>query len=104
MPCKITIGVTMIMSERPNSPRGSSRFNLLKGRHPGILCDAIRNEHIAHAPNRLNVKRQLGIFLDLAPQPRDLHIDRALERNAEPGAEIDTGEWAARICSEQFEK
>src|SRR6185437_11892850 len=105
MPCRITTGVMMMRSERPNSPRGNRRFSTRKGWSCAIaLRHAIRHEHVANAAHGLNVERQLRVFLDLAPQPRHLHIDGALETYAEPRAEVGAREGPARIRREQLQQ
>src|SRR5712671_7654038 len=90
-------GVTMMSSERPNRLRGSARLIRLRrpaaGRSPieaGVAAlgmgparvgatrsPSIGLEDIACASNRLDVAGEFGIALDLAPQPRHLHVDGA---------------------------
>ena len=82
MACSSTIGATMMISERPNRRRGISRFSARNGcseatRKPrAVLSDAVGDKDIADTANGLEEKRQFGIFLDLAPEPGDLNIDR----------------------------
>src|SRR5262249_26787351 len=80
----------MISSERPNRLRGSNRLcqrgsctawrasasppPARPAAEPGA---SIGLEDIADAAHRLQVARIFGIALDLAPEPRDLHVDRA---------------------------
>ena len=58
----------------------NSRFSARNGcseatRKPrAVLSDAVGDKDIADTANGLEEKRQFGIFLDLAPEPRDLHI------------------------------
>src|SRR5258708_21881368 len=92
-----TSGVTMMSSERPNRLRGSARLIRLRrlsaGRStaklvvvlggpgpatPGATRSrSIGLEDIACASNRLDVAGKFRIVLDLAPQPRHLHVDSA---------------------------
>src|SRR6266404_5598910 len=92
-----TSGATMMSSERPNRLRGSARLirlrRLAAGRStaklvrmlggpgpatPGATRSrSIGLEDIAGASNRLDVAGEFWIVLDLAPQPRHLHVDSA---------------------------
>src|ERR1700753_2754496 len=95
--CRMNIGATMMISERPNSPRGSTRLTMRPGRRPPWSGDVVWDEDIADAAHGLEVKRKLGVFFDLAAQARDLHVDRTLERHAQPRAEIGAAEGASGI-------
>src|SRR5260221_3700119 len=88
MSCDSTSGRMMMMSERPYSERGNSRLN--QRRWPSRRAPArpargsrarpassIRLEDIACSPHGLQIAREFRIALDLAAQPRHLHVDRA---------------------------
>src|SRR5690242_11502969 len=80
----------MIRSERPKRVRGSNRLcqrvsctawrasasrpALSPAAAPGA---SIGFEDIADAPHRLQIAREFGIALDLAAEPRHLHVDGA---------------------------
>src|SRR5690349_3764739 len=83
-------GVTMISSERPNRVRGSSRLyqrGSCTARRASAIGSAPRRpvpseasiglEDIADASNGLQIAREFRVALDLAPEPRHLHVDRA---------------------------
>src|SRR6266702_3670073 len=83
-------GVTMISSERPNRMRGSSRLyqrGSCTARRASVSGSAPRRpapseasigfEDIADAPDGLQIAREFRVALDLAPEPRHLHVDRA---------------------------
>src|SRR5260221_4184887 len=92
-----TSGVTMMSSERQNRLRGSARLirlrRLAAGRStaklvvvlggpgpatPGATRSrSIGLEDIPWASNRLDVAGKFRIVLDLAPQPRPLHVHSA---------------------------
>ena len=61
--CKISMGVTMMMSERPNRPRGIRRFSARKGCRGErrsvrlVLSNAVWDQDIADASDGLDVKR-----------------------------------------------
>src|SRR6266436_2475812 len=93
--CNSSIGITMIINERPNRWRGMTRFNPRSGCSQAprfsvrlVLSNAVWDQDIADATNRLDIERQLGIFFDLAPQPCYLHVDRTLKRNVQPRAQL----------------
>src|SRR4051812_4191571 len=94
--CSSTIGATMMISERPNNPRGRKRF---RESASGTIWD----QHIANSANRLQVQRQLGVFLDLAAQARHLNIDRAFQRNIQPLAQFRAAEGAPRMGGEKLQ-
>src|SRR5215475_12678837 len=102
MACRMTTGATMMMSERPNSPRGSARLISPDGR--AVSGDAVWDKNVPHAAHGLEIERKFGILLDLAAQARDLHVDRALERHAEPRAEIGARERASGIGGEELQQ
>src|SRR5579862_8526358 len=91
----------MMMSERPNSPRGRARLTRPLGRKSG---DTVGNEDVAHATHGLQIKRQFGIFLDLAAQSRDLDVDGALQRYTQPRAQIAARKSPSGICGEKLEQ
>src|SRR5882672_8543376 len=83
-------GVTMMSSERPNRLRGSARLIRLRccraaaGAAPGsaptsgaAMPPSIGLEDITRPSNRLDVARKFRVGLDLAAQPRHLHVDGA---------------------------
>src|SRR4051812_765947 len=83
-----TSGVTMMSSERPNRLRGSARLTRLRccraatDAAPGSSAPrgatappSIGLEDIAGTPDRLDVAREFRVHLDLAAQPRHLHVD-----------------------------
>src|SRR5215813_1880225 len=96
----MNIGATMMISERPNSPRGRARLT----RPPRASGDVVWDEDIADTAHGLKVEGKLGVFLDLAAQARHLHVDRALQRHAEPRAEIGAAEGTARIGGEELQQ
>src|SRR5579862_2274464 len=84
----------MISSERPQSERGSARLNQRRWLSPAAASrrDAMARagnsprrlralsiglEDIACSSHRLQIAREFRIALDLAPEPRHLHIDGA---------------------------
>src|SRR5437764_11256608 len=90
MTCTKMSGVTMISSERPNRVRGSSRLcqrGSCTARRASVSGSAPRRrapseasiglEDIADAPNSLQIAREFRVALDLASEPRHLHVDRA---------------------------
>ena len=99
MTCTSTSGITISSTERPNMVCGNSRLirarladfehlrreaRRLSAAAPGAAgltatasAPSIRLEGIAGAAHRLQIARIARIGLDLAPQPRHLHIDVA---------------------------
>src|SRR5438132_13899665 len=72
----------MMMSERPNSVRGSSCLinGSPRGRPVAASDGAVASvglEDIARTSDGLQVARELRILLDLAPEARHLDVDRA---------------------------
>src|SRR5437667_7235942 len=106
--CRISIGARMISSERPNRRRGIRRFSARNGCSGErssvrlVLSNAVWDQDIADTANGLNVERKLGIVLDLAAQPRDLDVHRALQGDVQPRAEDGARKGAARIGGEQL--
>ncbi|MPL88445.1 hypothetical protein SDC9_34468 [bioreactor metagenome] len=47
---------------------------------PRRRAGSVGGEHVAEAPHRLQVARFARVGFDLAPQPGDLHVDRAVAR------------------------
>src|SRR6516225_4168217 len=98
----MSIGATMMISERPNRPRGNTRFSARSGCSRGrrnarlVLSNAVWDQDIADTANGLDIERKLGVLLDFAPQPRHLHVDRALELDAETRAQRGAGKRPAR--------
>ena len=93
----------MIISERLNSRRGISRFSPRSGSGSGdalsvrrVLSNAVWDQDITDTTNGLNVERKLGIVLDLTAQSRHLHIDGALQRNIQAGAQSRRAKTASR--------
>src|SRR6185437_10626025 len=81
MICRRTSGVTMIRIERPKRLRGSARLTRLRGRS-GVgsataAGSSIGLEDIARPSDGLEIAREARILLDLAPEPRHLHVDSA---------------------------
>src|ERR1700741_2913077 len=101
MACRMNIGATMMISERPNRPRGRAR--LTRPPERGASGDVVWDEDIADTAHGLKVEGKFRVFLDLAAQARHLHVDRALQRHAEPRAEIGAAEGTARIGSEELQ-
>src|SRR6266702_8511078 len=95
--CSSTMGATMMISERPNSPRGKKCLSV----KPSAT---IGNEHIANPAYRLQVQRQLGVFLDLAAQARHLHVDRTLQRHIQPLAQFAAAEGPPGMGGEQLQQ
>src|SRR6266436_7853086 len=103
--CRITIGTIMISSARAYSPVGIQLLNALpiqplaaETRPAAVrisvrpvssvliwICSGRRDQTIADAAYRLQEQRIGGIALDLAPQPVDLHVHRALVDGAVAG-------------------
>src|SRR6266581_4624972 len=129
MPCRMIMGATMMISERPNMRRGIIRLMARKGcsakrngrsrsrsatparravaRAAGegwVLSDAIWDKDITRTAHRLNVQRKLGILLDFAPQPCHLDIHRPLQPQIEFFAQRRAGKRPARIGRKQFQK
>ena len=78
------IATTAISSRvsRPNSERGQSVTRAAAVAARGRRCRrrvVVGNEHVAEAPDGLDVARIRGIGLDQLAQPRHLHVDRAVE-------------------------
>src|ERR1700694_438305 len=101
----------MMISERPNSRRGISHFSARNGCRSGerssvrlVLSNAVWDQDIADTANGLDIERKLGIVLDLAAQPRDLHVHRALQWNIQPRAEGCAGECRPRIGGEELQE
>ena len=80
----------MIRSDRPNRVRGSRRLCQRRSSAELRACAteppasrvaepgaSIGLEDIADAPHRLQIAREFGISLDLAAEPRHLHVDGA---------------------------
>src|SRR5215469_6336940 len=105
-PCSSTIGATMMISERPNSPRGKKRLMKRPGAKRGsiFLSIAVRHQDVANTANGLQVERQLGVFLDLAAKTCHLHIDGTLQRHAQAGAKIAAGKRLSRIGGEKLQQ
>src|SRR5579885_3302392 len=83
-------GVTMMMMERPKRLRGSARFKRPRGAavratSAGAISvsagtassSSIGLEDIARSAHRLDAAREFRVLLDLAPEPRHLHVDGA---------------------------
>src|SRR3979490_1081513 len=100
----------MMISERPNRRRGISRVrarNGCSGERSSVrlvLSNAVWDQDIADTANGLDIERKLGIVLDLAAQPRDLHVHRALQWDAQPRAEGGAREGPARIGGEELQE
>src|SRR5258706_11021775 len=100
----------MIISERPNRRRGISRFSARSGCRGArssvrlVLSNAVWDQDIADTANGLDVERKLGILLDLAAQPRHLHVHRAFQLNVQPRAESGARKGPPRIGSEKLQK
>src|SRR5579871_2849704 len=98
----------MMMSERQKRPRGrtrlTSRNGLSRAIPSGISGDAIWDEDITDTAHGLQIEWKLWVLFDLAPEAGDLHVDRALERDAEAGAEIGARERPASIGCEELQK
>src|SRR5215813_8190275 len=91
MICTRMSGVTMMRMERPKRLRGSARLTKLRWSLPGspaprdaavsrplpASSSSIRLEDITGASDRLEIARELDVLLDLAAQPRHLHVDGA---------------------------
>src|SRR5690348_7723713 len=81
MICKRTRGVTMMSRERPKRLRGSARV-MRPGRLGWAAGSAAAGssaglEDIARSSHGLQVAWEARILLDLAPEPRHLHVDGA---------------------------
>ena len=63
-----------MINERPNKPRGKTRFARCDGLNR-ILAHPIRHEHITYAAHGLNIQRQFRILFDFPSKSRDLHVD-----------------------------
>src|SRR5437868_5636598 len=103
--CRITIGTIMISSARAYSPFGIQSLkvwpiqSLTAETRPAAVRIRVspvssvliagaswrRHQAVADAAHRLQEQRTGGIALDLAPQPVDLHVDRALVDGAVAG-------------------
>src|ERR1700749_2212629 len=92
----------MMISERPNNPRGKKRLM----RRPGRMRsgDAVWDKDISYAAHRLQVQRQFGVFFDLAAQARDLHVNRTLKSDTETRAKIAARESAPCIGGEKLKQ
>src|SRR5690242_6839289 len=81
MSCASTSGRMMMMSERPKSERGSRRLNQRRWSSTAgaagsmSALSSIRLENISRSSHRLEVAREFGVVLDLAPEPRHLHVN-----------------------------
>ena len=95
-----------MISERPNNPRGRNCLRNAPGfmQRQSAFIHAVRHQHIAHAANRLQVERQLGVFLDLAAQARHLHVDGSLQRHTQPGAKIAARKRMPGMGGEQLQQ
>src|SRR5258706_6673448 len=108
--CRISIGARMMISERPNKRRGISRFSARNGCSGErssvrlVLSNAVWDQDIADTANCLDRERKLGIVLDLAAQPRDLHVHRALQGDIQPRAEGGARKGPARIGGEELQE
>ena len=92
MICTSTSGTTISSSERPNIVCGSSRLirlcwrmSSISGARSGVASARVATasaaslglERIAGAAHRLQIARVARVALDLAAQPRHLHVDIA---------------------------
>src|SRR5260221_13955147 len=108
--CRISMGAKMMSSERPNSRRGISRFSARNGCSGErssvrrVLSNAVWDQDIADTANGLDIERKLGILFDLAPKPRDLNVDRALQLDVQPRAEGGARKRAPCIGGEDFQE
>src|SRR5205807_8979355 len=102
-PCSTTIGATTMISERPNKPRGNTRFARCESRYR-MSAHPVRHEYVTHAADRLDIERELRIFLDLSPEAGHLHVDRALQRHAQSRAEIGARERPPGVAGKKFEQ
>src|SRR5258708_5768544 len=108
--CRISIGARMMISDRPNKRRGISRFSARNGCSGErssvrlVLSNAVWDQDIADTANGLDVERKLGILLDLAAQPRHLHVYRAFQLDVQPRAESGARKGPPRIGSEEFQQ
>src|SRR5690349_11891794 len=99
----MSIGARMMISERPNSRRGISRLSARNGCSGErssvrlVLTNAVWDQDIADTTDGLDIERKLGVLFDLASQPGDLDIHRALELDVQPRAQTGTRERPARI-------
>src|SRR5450432_3982955 len=99
----------MMMSERPNRPRGISRFsarNGCKGERSSVrlvLSNAVWDQDIADTTDSLEIEGKFGVLFDFAAQARHLHIHGTFELDVQPRAQRGTAEGAARIGGEQLE-
>src|SRR4051812_12007568 len=97
------MGAKMMMSERPNRPRGISRFSARNGCSGErlsvrrVLSNAVWDQDIADASDGLDIERELRVLLDFAAQTRDLHIHGAFELNIQPRAQSRTRKRPAGI-------
>ena len=74
-------------SEHGCSPRQAVSGRAEDSLDPGAAC-SVRRQHVARAAHRLQVARGLRVVLDLAAQPGDLDVDRALLRLGDAAAEV----------------
>src|ERR1700704_6504172 len=104
------MGARMMISERPKSRRGISRLSARNGCSGErssvrlVLSNAVWDQDIADTANGLDIERKLGILFDLAAQPRDLHVDRALQLDVQPRAESGARKRPARIGGEELQE
>src|ERR1700744_3871201 len=92
----------MMMSDRPNRPRGNMRFRNPPERT--VSGDTVWDKDISYASHGLQVEWQFGVFFDLPAQTRDLHIDGPFKRDAEPRAQIAARKRAAGVGGEQLKQ
>src|SRR5436190_21930040 len=104
------MGARMMINERPNRRRGISRLrarNGCSGERSSVrlvLSNAVWDQDIADTANGLNIERKLGILFDLAAQPRDLHVHRALQLDVQPRTEGGARKRASRIGGEDLQE
>src|SRR5258708_9290083 len=104
------MGARMMISERPNSRRGISRFSARKGCSGErnsvrlVLSNAVWDQDIADTANGLDIERKLGVLFDLAAQPRDLHIHRALQLDVQPRTKSRARKCPPRIGGEELQE
>src|SRR4051812_16864574 len=104
------MGATTMISERPNSRRGSTRLSARNGCScvrtsvRRVLFNAVWDQDIADTANGLDIKRQLGIFFDLAPKPGDLHVHRALQSDIQARAECAARKGTSCIAGKKLQQ
>src|SRR6478672_8331355 len=103
------MGAKMMMSERPNKPRGIRRFRARNGCSGErfsvrrVLSNAVWDQDIADTSDGLDIKWELRVLLDFTAQAGYLHVDGTFELNLEPRAQIRARKRPAGIGGEQLQ-